>query len=225
MSAKALKLHLPHFGTPQLPRPADLEAPHQAPAKPVLAAVATEGKPEAAAPARPAKPAGPDHAAILAAAVASARSEALAEARQEFDAERTREAEAFDAHLDLARQQWAAETAETLQASLTSAHEAMEARICETLGRLLVPFLSEAVRAQALQDLSAVIARLLDDPKSPVLRVSGPSELIEVLRARHEAGGIQFQTNDAVDVRLVADDTVIETQLRAWTTQLTEALA
>ncbi|WP_341991029.1 hypothetical protein [Azorhizobium sp. AG788] len=226
MSAKALKLHLPHFGTPRIPRPAGLqdlhEKPTPAPADPAATPAAADTP---AAPPRPAKPAGPDHAAILAAAVAAARSEALASARQEFEAERSRDAEAFDAHLALARQQWAAETAETLQGNLTSAHEAMEARICDTLGRILVPFLSDAVRAQALQEMSALITRLLKDPKAPMLRISGPDVLLDVLRARHEGAAIEFQTSDAVDVRVTADDTVIETQLRAWTTHLTEALA
>ncbi len=226
MSAKALRLHLPHFGTPHPPRPAGLQGLHQEPAPAKPAAVApSDDKAEAATPARPAKPAGPDHAAILAAAVAAARTEAEASARQEFEAERARDAEAFDAHLALARQQWAAETADTLQASLASAHEAMEARICDTLGRILVPFLSEAVRMQALSEMSAMITRLLSDPKAPLLRISGPDDLLDVLRARHAAGGIEFQTSDAVDVRIAADDTIIETQLRAWTTHLTEALA
>lgn len=227
MSGKALKLHLPHFGSARPPRPAGLQDLHEPPAPAPVAptAPAAGDAASAAALARPAKPAGPDHAAILAAAVAAARTEALASARQEFEAERARDAESFDAHLALARQQWAAETAETLRVGLTSAHEAIEARICDSLGRILVPFLSDAVRAQALQEMSTLITRLLDDPKTPLLRISGPDVLIDVLRARHEGSAIEFQTSEAVDVRVTADDTVIETQLGAWTTHLTQALA
>ncbi len=225
MSAKALKLHLPHFGTPRPPRPAGLQEVLK-PAEPTPApaiAPAAAAKP-ATALAKPAKPAAPDPAAVLAAAVAAARAEALAGARAEFEAERARDAEAFEAHLTLARQQWAAEAAQQLSDGMTAAYAAMEERICDALGRLLVPFLSEAVRTRALAELTTLLTRLTKDAAAPTLRISGPPALLDVLRDRLPGAAIAFQPNEEVDVRVTADDTVIETQLRAWTTHLTAAL-
>ncbi|WP_051357060.1 hypothetical protein [Azorhizobium doebereinerae] len=232
MSAKALKTHLPHFGSASAPMPEVLKpsatimkplhepkAKVEAPAKPKMESLA---QPK---PVRPVKEAAPDPAVVLAAAVEAARAETLAAARLEFEAERARDAEAFEAHLGLARQQWAVESATGLAEGLKGAMAEMEERIATAAGRILMPFLAEAVRARAVDELVGHVKRLMSTPEAPVVRVSGPEDLLNVLRARCDGTGIEFQPNQDVDVRVTADDTVIETQLRAWGAQLTEALA
>lgn len=232
MTAHLLTQHLAHFGQAggkPTPAPAEFRKPGAVgpmtplyEPKPKAEAQKADGSAKAA---KPAKEQAPDPAAVLAAAVEAARAEERAAARAAFEAERARDAEAFEAHLALVRQQWAAESAETLSAGLKAAIAEMEERIANATGRLLLPFLNEAVRAKAVEDLSANITRLLRAPQAPTLRISGPQDLLDMLRTRCGEIGIEFVPTTDVDVRVTADDTVIETQLSAWRSRLSEALA
>ncbi|TDT88902.1 hypothetical protein DFO45_4655 [Azorhizobium sp. AG788] len=238
MSAKVLRHHLPLFSGTDAPLPAELAEARKPgvpsrnikplfEAKPVAA---TKAEPvpltaKAAAPVQPKKEPAPDPAAILAAAVKAARAEALAEAQKAFEAERARDAEAFEAHLQLVRQQWILETGTTMAEGLKGAMAEMEERIATAVGRILMPFIQDGVRAQALERLTAEVSRLLSTPGVPMIRVSGPQDMLDALKARCGELGMEYEVKDEVDVRVTADDTIIETQLRAWSAHLTEALA
>ncbi|MGU3496092.1 hypothetical protein ACLBXM_18780 [Xanthobacteraceae bacterium A53D] len=225
MAAPVLRQHLPNFGGPAAG--AEIRDFRRPGAPPESMKPLYEPKPKVEAAATPARPReqAPDPAAVLAAAVAAARAEALAEAQQAFEAEKARDAEAFEAHLDLARQQWAAETALALSEAHTRAMAEMEERLANAAGRVLLPFLSEAVRARAIDELTGHITRLLATPGTPVLQISGPEDLLAALRARCGEAGIAYAPGAGADIRLVADDTIIETQLSAWSAHLNDALA
>ncbi|GGF47658.1 hypothetical protein GCM10007301_03740 [Azorhizobium oxalatiphilum] len=231
MSALLLKQHIAQFGEAggkPTPAPSEFHRPGAVgPMKPLYEPKPkVEAKPKAdGTPARPVKEAPPDPAVVLAAAVEAAKAEAREAARIEFEAERARDAAAFESHLELVRQQWTTESATVLGESLKTALAEMEERIANATGRLLLPFLGEAVRAKATEDLIAQIARLLSDAHAPMLRIAGPQDLLDQLRNRCGEAGIEFVPTTEVDVRVTANDTIIETQLGAWSARLREALA
>jgi hypothetical protein len=51
-----------------------------------------------------------------------------------------------------------------------------------------------------------------------VIQISGPADLLEILRQHLQAApaAIEYVTQDGVDVRVVAEQTSIDTQLKAW---------
>jgi hypothetical protein len=60
----------------------------------------------------------------------------------------------------------------------------------------------------------------------PVFRISGPSDVLERVKAQLDTArrtGIEYQAADTLEIRVVADQTVIETQMSAWTGRLKEA--
>jgi hypothetical protein len=59
-----------------------------------------------------------------------------------------------------------------------------------------------------------------------VFRIAGPSDLLALVRAQLDTAGrtgIEYQVADSFEIRVVADQTVIETQTSVWTARLKEA--
>ena len=60
----------------------------------------------------------------------------------------------------------------------------------------------------------------------PVFRISGPSNLLDLVRAQLDTErrmAIEYQVTDTLEIRVVADQTVIETQMSVWAERLKEA--
>ncbi len=129
--------------------------------------------------------------------------EALARADEQHAAERAR---------------WTCEEAGALAAHLTSAVEALEARIAEAVGRVLTPFVTDELRSSSVEALAESIGTLLSGASRPTLRVSGPEDLLSALRERlgAMADTVEWQPNGQVDVTVSADDSVIETEIQGW---------
>ena len=104
---------------------------------------------------------------------------------------------------------------------------ALDADLTRRIGRLLVPVLTDALRRRAVDDLAQALGRLTADPNHAAIRVSGPEDLLAALGQRlgAQADGIAFAPGAAPEVSVVADQTVIETQLAAWTRLLAAAAA
>ena len=83
------------------------------------------------------------------------------------------------------------------------------------------------VRTQVLDELSETLSGLLSDGRAPLVEISGAEDLVNAVQARLGPRGdrLQVQVNDTPEVRVVAGDTVIETQLQAWIGRLTAAVA
>lgn len=137
------------------------------------------------------------------------------------------EREAFAAELAAERARWSESEAEQLAAGFAAALRALDADLTQRIGRLLVPVLSDALRRRAVDDLAQALGRLTADPNHAAIRVSGPEDLLAALRRRlgDQADGIAFASGAAPEVSVVADQTVIETQLAAWTRLLAAAAA
>ncbi|MGC5779433.1 hypothetical protein [Methylobacterium sp. NFXW15] len=177
-----------------------------------------------------AEPAGPaetpeERAAALAEAEARGLEQGLTQARAEAQAQHEAEREAFTMRLAEERARWCEGEAERLADGFSAALRALDADLTQRIGRLLVPVLNDALRRRALDEFSVALGRLLAEPGQAAIRVSGPEDLLDALRKRLglQAEGVTFEPSAAPEVSVIADQTVLETRLAAWTRLLTAA--
>ncbi|MFG1480410.1 hypothetical protein V5F53_17400 [Xanthobacter sp. V4C-4] len=169
-------------------------------------------------------------------AVAQATREAKAKAKAELaasEAARREDAERFEAtmaeRLAIARAEWSETEAERLATAVGESFNLLEKRIGDALGRILAPFVSQAVRGRVIEDVGHAIAGLLTQPAPPgapdaVITVRGPSDLLAALRERlGEPEGIVFSPAAGADIEVTRSDTLIETRLGAWADLLAAA--
>ncbi|HEX2841788.1 hypothetical protein [Hyphomicrobium sp.] len=125
----------------------------------------------------------------------------------------------FDQKLATERQRWAAEQGAHLSALIATAFEDLEQRVAERVGSILKPFLSDSIRAKALEELSASLNLMLAKGEYAKIAISGPKDLLSEIEARlsQRHAGVTFVESDGADVVVYADGTIIETQIGAWT--------
>ncbi|MCG2640751.1 MULTISPECIES: hypothetical protein [Bradyrhizobium] len=124
------------------------------------------------------------------------------------------------------RAKWSDQQAVAIVNGFDAACREIESNIASSVARILLPFLAEAVRDKAIGSLVEQIAALTSNSPVSVFRVIGPSELIDLVRTQlNLAGrtGIEYQSADTVEVRVLADQTTIETQISTWVDRLNEA--
>ena len=177
-------------------------------------------------PPRPAPPPAEDREALLRAAEARGREQGRAEAQAEAEAALVFAQADAETRLADARQAWCAEEGDRLAATFAGAIQALGSRLTDRVGHVLVPVLTEALRRQAVEELAQSLARILGDPRHPPLRVSGPADLLDAVAGKLGPfeGSVSYQPDESVDVRVQADQTVIETQLGAWGGLMTQAV-
>ncbi|MFE1600199.1 hypothetical protein [Methylobacterium sp. ID0610] len=154
------------------------------------------------------------------------RAQAAAETAQALEAALAEAQAIADEQMRESRRDWAEREAGVLAEGVAAALRDLEARLTDRVAHLLGPVIGEALRAQAVASLREAIARLLADGANPAIRVSGPSDLLTALAASLGplADGIAFTPAGTADVTVSAQDTVIETQLSAWSRLLSDAL-
>ncbi|RZN09144.1 hypothetical protein CWO91_19030 [Bradyrhizobium genosp. SA-3] len=124
------------------------------------------------------------------------------------------------------RAKWSDQQAATIVNGFETACREIETNIASSVARILLPFLTEAVRDKAIESLVEQIAALTGNSPVPVFKVTGPSELLNLVKAQLDKArrtGIAYEAADTFEVRVVADQTVIETQISAWSEHLKEA--
>jgi hypothetical protein len=124
------------------------------------------------------------------------------------------------------RSKWSDQQAVAIVNGFEAACREIETNIASSVARILLPFLADAVRDKAIESLVEQIAALTGNAPVPVFKVTGPRELLDLVRTQLEASrrtGIQYEAADTFEVRVVADQTVIETQISAWSERLKEA--
>lgn len=124
------------------------------------------------------------------------------------------------------RAKWSDQQAVTLVNGFEGACREIEANIASSVARILLPFLGEAVRDKAIGSLVEQISALTGNSSVPAFKVTGPGELLDLVRTQLEASrrtGIVYETSETLEVRVLADQTVIETQLSAWSERLKQA--
>jgi hypothetical protein len=120
------------------------------------------------------------------------------------------------------RRLWASEQGEALAASLRSGYQELETNLARSLACLLEPVFGRTITRQAVDEFAAQLSVLIGDPASAPLRISGPADLLAMVRQKTGEGAIQVRCvpDDHCEVRVVCEQTVIETNLRAWTERL-----
>ncbi len=124
------------------------------------------------------------------------------------------------------RARWLEQEAAAIANGFAAACRELESNVASSVARILQLFLADAVREKAVAALVEQISALTCDSSVPVFRVSGPGDLLELVKAQlgAERMDIEYQiADDAFEVRVVADQTVIETQMSAWIKHLKEA--
>jgi hypothetical protein len=121
------------------------------------------------------------------------------------------------------RAKWSDQRADAIANGFAEACRELEKNIASSVARILQPFLMEAVRDKAVSALAEQISMLACNSSVPAFRISGPHDLLELVKKHVDAqrsAGIEYHVADAQEVRLVADQTVIETQMSAWMERL-----
>ncbi|GEL42709.1 hypothetical protein MEX01_33000 [Methylorubrum extorquens] len=235
-----LARYLPNFSAPP-PPPAALSgepdfsgawfrAPAAEPAVPAPIEIHAELEPflprAAAATLRPAE----DREALIAAAEARGREQGRAEAMEEWSAqaalERAAQQALFEEGVAQARRDWTEAQGENLAQGFVAAMQALDATLSDRVARLIAPVLGQALQRQALDELGAALKRILAEPQRAAVQVRGPDDLIAALAARLGGStGIAFEAAEGPEVTVRAGETVIETELAAWSRLITAAIA
>ncbi|SMC73039.1 hypothetical protein SAMN06297251_106165 [Fulvimarina manganoxydans] len=164
------------------------------------------------------------------------REEALAEAEAERDAavaaaieaEREAAAERQAEALAAARAEWCETESSQLAGALLEQTDRLAAALKVTLTSVLKPVALGARRRQTVAELVETVASLTFDGRALGLKASGSADLLEALEAAlgARAGLVSFEPVDGkADVRIVCDQTVIETRLADWRSAFEKALA
>lgn len=97
-----------------------------------------------------------------------------------------------------------------------------------TLTSLLRPLVLDARKRQTVDELAGAVKTIAFDGASVKIAASGPSDLLQALETKlgDHARHVSFDANEAeTDVRIDANQTVIETRLAAWLKAVEEALS
>jgi len=124
------------------------------------------------------------------------------------------------------RAKWSDQQAATIVGGFETACREIETNIASSVARILLPFLADAVRDKAIGSLVEQIAALTGNSPVPVFKVTGPSELLDLVKTQLGTArrtGFEYEAADTFEVRVVADQTVIETQIAALGERLKEA--
>ena len=152
--------------------------------------------------------------------------EGKAAARSECEAELERRSEEHAQQLAKERRDWAAETGEKLAGQLIAGLGSVEAKIAGSVAHVLEPFLIAELRRQTIDELVGITRELMSKDPGISMEISGPDDLLQVLRDRlaGEARNVRFSAGEGSDVRVCADQTILETRLGAWMARIEEAL-
>ena len=124
------------------------------------------------------------------------------------------------------RAKWSDQQAVAIVSGFEAACREIETNIASSVARILLPFLADAVRDKAIGSLVEQIAALTGNSPVPVFKITGPSELLDLVKTQLETArrtGIEYEAAETFEVRVVADQTVIETKIAAWSERLNEA--
>ena len=144
--------------------------------------------------------------------------EGRAAAWAELDARLVQHTAAAEQKLVAERQQWTSEESERLSGQIVSALSNLEVRIGDQIARILKPVLVAQVERRALTELVEAVDGLLSKGEIAKLAVSGPHDLIEKLRVHLDGriANVSFIPTTDCDLRVTADETILETRIGAW---------
>lgn len=160
----------------------------------------------------------PTEAEKIEAAYQRGQAEGRAAAQAEHDAKTAEEKIRYGIRMTAERQCWVREQGTLLADRIADSCRELEYGLAETVAQILEPFLISVLRQRAVSSFTEQLKALLSDRAMPVLRINAPPDLIEALRVKLGAAAptIEYVPSDHPEIHVVADQTVIETQIQAW---------
>jgi vacuolar-type H+-ATPase subunit I/STV1 len=145
-----------------------------------------------------------------------------ATARTEYERKLNDEKEKFDVRLGEERSDLLNETAARIADNIEEVGRQLEARIAGVTARILEPLISNAVQKQAAASFVEKLSSITGDSRRPLLRITGPSEMIELVRSKLGARliAVELRAEPVAEVSVIVDQTVLETQVKIWAERL-----
>ena len=152
--------------------------------------------------------------------------EGYARAKAEFEQKLEREQQAFAERAADERQKLLNETAAKLAADVTEVGNELQNKIAGVAARILEPMILNIAQKQAVTNFIDHLSSITTDVRRPVLRLTGPAELLELIRTKLgvRAIAIELRPGPEIEASITVDQVVLETQLQAWTDRLKMAI-
>jgi hypothetical protein len=146
------------------------------------------------------------------------RSEASAEMEGASAATQETLAQQVEEQIAEARRQWTTEEGERLVARLDKAVIDLRDHIAAKAAEVLQTLVEPAVKERMISELVETIDHLTRQDATMLLRVEGPADLLEAIRKGlvGHVRSLDLVEGKGPDVRVLAQDSVIETCLGAW---------
>jgi hypothetical protein len=144
----------------------------------------------------------------------------------EFEAKLAEQRNLATRHLAAERQAWAGGIGKKLASGLLVGLQDLEARIADSVARILKPFVAAELHAQAIAELKAGLDALVSTDQGGGIQVSGPADVLEVMQGRLAGKNVAvaFTPSEDCDVRIVAGQATLETRLGEWMAKLDETV-
>jgi hypothetical protein len=163
---------------------------------------------------------------LLKAVEAKVRAEERQAAQRQLEEAVAAEKTRYEDELASQRVVWVEQQASQLSTQIVEGFGRIEAILSERVANILKPFVSEAFRQQSTAEFKEALATLLMGDETGPMKITGPKDLVQALRENlgPHGGAIEFLPGDHVEVSVTARDTTVQTQLRAWSDRLEQAL-
>lgn len=124
----------------------------------------------------------------------------------------------FAARLAAERAKWTQDESDKLAGTIGAAFAEIEANIADCVARVLRAFLIDRLRRKVVDELAENIGVLLGGKEHPVIEISGAEDLVAALREKLSvlSAAIEFSPNHSSDVKVVVDQTIINSRIEAW---------
>jgi hypothetical protein len=132
----------------------------------------------------------------------------------------------FAEEIEATRESWVLEQGERLRHQITASFQEFQNSIAASVTRVLVPFLTDVVVKQTVDDLLKALATMMGQTPIGTIKISGPEDLIQALQERVAGGNfnLEFISSELNEVTIVANETMVVTQLQAWIDRFSDSI-
>jgi hypothetical protein len=144
--------------------------------------------------------------------------EGFAAASHEQEEMRRAEHLAFEQRIVKERDRWTQDEGARLGAKMEAALAEIETRIGASAARILRPFLVRQAGRRAIDELAESLMQMLSGSRNPLVEITGPEDLLAALQTKlaGSAACAVWTPGPTMDVRIIADQTLIESRIQAW---------
>ncbi len=132
-----------------------------------------------------------------------------------------------EAKLSDMRQEMERDIGEQLWQRLSDELHALRELYTEQTAKVIVPFLGEEIRKKAVLELVASVSRLVTEDQTVKIEVTGKQALLDgfqVAMPKHILN-VTYSATDETEIRIKANETVIESRISDWLRRMERALA